>query len=917
MTKRTQSKKYIYAFGGGKAEGNESMKNLLGGKGANLAEMAGHPKLKLPVPPGFTITTEVCNYFSKHNLHYPVGFAGQLTLAIKKLEQLSDKKFADFSHPLLLSIRSGARRSMPGMMETILNVGLNDDIVKGMIEQSGDMHFAYEAYRRLIIMYADVVLEKAAGIDTLLNGYGKGVRKFLEDKMERYREKHGYRDHHHYTLREHKELIKLLKIIIHKTLGQKFPDDPWQQLWGGIQAVFASWNGKRAVEYRKIEHIPDEWGTAVNVQVMVYGNMGEDSCTGVGFTRNPATGENKFYGEYLVNAQGEDVVAGIRTPAPVNKFSANAQSKDLITLDKKMPKLYRQLNKYQQQLERHYKDMQDIEFTIEKGVLYMLQCRTGKRNGEAAVRMAVDMFKEKMIDAKTAVMRVSPEQITSMLLPMLNPAGERAAQIIAKGLPAGPGGASGRIAFTSSDAVQQVAAGGQVVLVREETSPEDVQGMHAANAILTTKGGMTSHAALVARGWGKCCIVGCGDITINSKEKQIITQDGLTLKEGDYISLNGTKGIVYAGALPLMQKAIEKNKSFSTFMKMVTSFAGIEVRANAETKEDAIKALSFGAKGIGLFRTEHIFYGKGSEAPLLAMQKMICSRTPVERQKALNELFPFMKKDMRQILEIMQGYPVTIRLLDPPLHEFLPHDEGKINLLSEQTGLPADVIQQQIQLLRETNPMLGHRGVRLAISYPEITRMQAKAIFEATAELIVKKKNILPEIMIPVTIDQHELDHQKKIILDVYQEVCKQYRLSKIPFHFGTMIETPRAALLANQLAPHTDFFSFGTNDLTQMMMGFSRDDIGSFLPGYIKENIIPSDPFAHIDEPGVGQLIKIAVDKGKKANRKLEIGVCGEHAGDPESIHFFAGSGIDYLSCSPYRVPVALLAAAQEGIKY
>jgi len=574
--------------------------------------------------------------------------------------------------------------------------------------------------------------------------------------------------------------------------------------------------------------------------------------------------------------------------------------------------LYKELDGYQRRLEKHYRDMQDIEFTIERGTLYMLQCRTGKRNGQAAIRMAMDMYREKLIDAKTALMRVSAEQLQSVLLPSLTPAGERAAKVIARGLPAGPGGASGRLVFTSSDAVQQVAAGGKVVLVREETSPEDVQGMHVASAILTTKGGMTSHAALVARGWGKCCIVGCADITINLKEKKMITRDGLVLKEGDFISLNGTKGIVYAGTLPLSQSGFEKNKYFHAFMELTNRFAKLNVRANAETKEDAQRALAFGAKGIGLFRTEHIFYGKGSEAPLLAMQKMILSPTPTEREKALNELFPFMKKDIRQILEIMEGYPVTIRLLDPPLHEFLPHEEDKIKILAEKSGIPIQVIQQQIQSLRETNPMLGHRGVRLAISYPEITMMQVKAIFEACAELIKNKKKILPEIMVPVTIDSHELQHQKKIIMEIHQQVCKQHKLKTIPFLFGTMIETPRAALLANELAIQSDFFSFGTNDLTQMTFAFSRDDIGSFLPEYIRQNMLPADPFAHIDTKGVGQLIESAVTKGKKVNRKLEIGVCGEHAGDPESIRFFTRSGVDYLSCSPFRVPVARLVAAQ-----
>ena len=915
MAKRIHSKKYIYAFGDGKADGNESMKNLLGGKGANLAEMAGHPKLKLPVPPGFTITTDVCNYFSLHKQHYPVGFTGQLTMAIKKLEQLTGKKYADFSHPLLLSIRSGARRSMPGMMETILNVGLNDDIVNGLMETTGDMHFAYEAYRRLIVMYADVVLEKAAGIDSLLNGYGKGVRKFLEDKLEQYREKLGYQDHRHYTLREHKELIKLFKNIIHKTLGQEFPDDPWQQLWGGIEAVFASWNGKRAVEYRRIENIPHEWGTAVNVQVMVYGNRGEDSCTGVAFTRNPATGDNQFYGEYLINAQGEDVVAGIRTPSPINRFSANAQSKNLVTLQKKMPALYKELNKYQQQLEKHYKDMQDIEFTIEQGVLYMLQCRTGKRTGQAAVQMAMDMYREKLIDAKTAVMRVSPDQIVSMLLPMLDPAGERASLVIAKGLPAGPGGASGRIVFTSSDAVQQVAAGAQVILVREETSPEDVQGMHLASAILTSKGGMTSHAALVARGWGKCCIVGCADIHINLKEKTLTTKEGKVFKAGDWLSLNGTKGLVYAGQLKTSFKSIEKNDSFNAFMKLTDRFSPIDVRANAETKKDAIQALRFGAKGIGLFRTEHIFFDAASEKPLLAMQQLICSNNQSERQRALNMLFPYFKKDIRQIFEIMEGYPVTIRLLDPPLHEFLPKDEEKIALLAKSAALSVSDIHHRIRSLHETNPMLGHRGVRLGITFPEITIMQLRAIFEAAAEMIRQQKKVYPEIMIPVTVTHQELEHQKKMVVDIHKEVCEKFKLKKIPFHYGTMIETPRAALCADQLASVSDFFSFGTNDLTQMTLGMSRDDIGSFLPAYLAQKICLTDPFAHIDQEGVGRLISMAVEKGSKRNARLELGVCGEHAGDPQSIDFFIRCGIDYMSCSPFRVPVARLSAAQSAM--
>ncbi|WP_281350695.1 pyruvate, phosphate dikinase [Phnomibacter ginsenosidimutans] len=835
--------KYVYSFGGGKADGNESMKNLLGGKGANLAEMAGHPKLKLPVPPGFTLTTEVCTYYYANKRTYPKVLDAQVKEALAKMEKITGKKFGDVKNPLLVSVRSGARKSMPGMMETVLNVGLNEKTIEGLIAQSGDARFAYDAYRRLIMMYADVVMEKAAGIEPK----GKGIRKQLDEKLEAIKHKQGYTSDTDLTVDELKVLVADYKKTVKKVLGVEFPDDPMKQLWGGMGAVFASWNGKRAIEYRRIEKIPDEWGTAVNVQAMVFGNLGNDSCTGVAFSRNPGSGENKFYGEYLVNAQGEDVVAGIRTPAPLNAYSKNAQSEHFDTLEKLMPVQYKELDAIQQRLEKHYKDMQDIEFTIEKGKLYMLQCRVGKRNGVAAVRMATEMYKSKMIDAKTAIMRVAPNQLVELLLPMLDPKEELLKPVIAKGLPAGPGGAKGRVVFTSEDAVAWAAKGEKVILVREETSPEDVDGMHKAQAILTTKGGMTSHAALVARGWGKCCIVGCGDIEIHSDSKVFKAKNGEVIKEGDWISLNGTKGVVYEGSMPLVDIDIEKNQSYKDLMKLVDQVKQIGVRANAETPEDANVAFKFGAEGIGLFRTEHMFYGEGSEEPLFQLRKMIVSKTEKERRAALNDLFKYVKKDVKNTLNVMKGHPVTIRLLDPPLHEFVPHDKEKLTHLSKELGISMSVLKRRVLALHENNPMLGHRGVRLGISYPEITEMQIRAIFEATAELTKQGKKALPEIMIPVTCSVNELIHQRKIVDQVYKEVCEKTGLKKIPFLFGTMIEIPRAALKAAQMAEAADFFSFGTNDLTQMSFGFSRDDIGGFLPNYLDQKILLDDPFQTI----------------------------------------------------------------------
>lgn len=909
----SKAKKYVYSFGGGKADGNESMKNLLGGKGANLAEMAGHPSLRLPVPPGFTITTEVCTYYYKKGRSYPKELKAQVDAALIKIEKLMGKSFGSSENPLLVSVRSGARRSMPGMMETVLNVGLTEKTIAGFVALTGNERFVYDAYRRLIMMYSDVVMEKAAGIEP--KG-GKGIRKVLDEKLEKVKHSKGYKSDTDLTASDLKALVADFKKTVKDVLGKPFPDDAQEQLWGGVGAVFSSWNGKRAIEYRRIERIPDEWGTAVTVQSMVFGNMGDDCATGVAFSRNPGNGENRFYGEYLVNAQGEDVVAGIRTPSPINDYSKNDHSRNLPTLKEIMPKLYKELDGMRLRLEKHYHDMQDIEFTIEKGKLFMLQCRVGKRNGVSAVRMAMDMYKEKLIDLKTAVMRVAPNQLVELLLPMIDPKAELATTPIAKGLPAGPGGAVGRAVFTSKDAVEWAARGEKVILVREETSPEDVDGMHKAQAILTSKGGMTSHAALVARGWGKCCIVGCSDMEIGDDEKSLTTRKGATIKEGEWICLNGTKGLVYQGKLPLVDINLEENKSYTELMKLVDKVRVLNVRTNADTPKDAAQALKFGAEGIGLFRTEHMFYGEGSDKPLFLLRKMIMSKTVAERRKALNELFEFVKNDMKATIEAMKGYPVTIRLLDPPLHEFVPHSEDKLRALAGELGVDMGELHKRAESLSENNPMLGHRGVRLGVTYPEITEMQVRAILEAAAEITKAGGKAKPEIMVPVTCAKTELDHQKIIVDKVYQEVLAKFGLKKIDFMYGTMIEIPRAALQAGEMAKTAEFFSFGTNDLTQMGFGFSRDDIGSFLPDYINSKILPADPFQTIDQDGIGELIKIGIDRGRSVRKDLKVGICGEHGGDPDSVKFCHRVRMNYVSCSPFRVPIARLAAAQAAVE-
>jgi pyruvate,orthophosphate dikinase len=900
------SKKYVFTFGGGKAEGNAKMKNELGGKGANLAEMC---LLGLPVPAGFTISTECCTDYFRQGSKFPASLAAEVAAALKLTEATMGLKFGDPQNPLLVSCRSGARKSMPGMMETVLNVGLCSATIPGLIRKTGNSRFVWDAYRRLIMMYSDVVMEKAEGIEP---ADGKGIRKQLDEMLDEYKHRKGCKSDTDLSSDDLELLAAEFKRRVKKVLGKDFPDDPMQQLWGGVGAVFKSWNGKRAISYRRIEGIPDEWGTAVTVQSMVFGNMGNTSATGVAFTRNPATGENKFYGEWLVNAQGEDVVAGIRTPNPLNNDTKNEQNQHLPSLQEAMAPTYKQLVDIRNRLEKHYRDMQDIEFTIQEGKLYMLQCRNGKRTGTAALNMAMDMLEEKLIDEKTAVMRVEPKQLDELLHPVVSPDAEAATKALCRGLPAGPGGACGQIVFTAHEAVKWTKAGKTVILVREETNPEDVEGMRAAVGILTARGGMTSHAALVARGWGKCCIVGAGAMHVNAAKKELKV-DGKAFQEGATFTLNGTKGAVYAEALPLTDAT--ENPRFQGFMQLVDKFRTLGVRANADTAEDARVARAFGAEGIGLFRTEHMFYGKGSEEPLFLLRKMILSKTPAERETVLKKLFRFVKSDIKATLAAMDGLPVTVRLLDPPLHEFVPQSAAKQKELAVSLGVSPREVKQRGEALHESNPMMGHRGVRLGITYPEITEMQIRAIFEAAAELIKSGKKCYPEIMIPVTCDVNELTHQKAMCKRLYEEVLLRKNMDEIPHLFGTMIEIPRAALLSDRMAKEAQFFSFGTNDLSQMTFGFSRDDIGAFLGDYLEKKVLPADPFQTIDQEGVGQLIRLSVERGRATRKDLKVGICGEQGGDPESVKFCYKVGLNYVSCSPYRVPIARLAAAQAAI--
>ena len=892
---------YVYFFGDSKADGTAAMKELLGGKGANLAEMTN---LGIPVPPGFTITTEVCTHYYANEHNYPSELQSQVEEAISKTEDTMGRKFGDPTNPLLMSVRSGARISMPGMMETVLNVGLTSKTIPGLIEKSGSPKFVYDAYRRLITMYADVVMEKAAGLEPK---DGISIRERLEELIDERKQEKGVHQDTDLDGDDWKELSDSFKTTVKDVLGSEFPDDPHTQLWGGISAVFKSWNGKRAISYRRIEGIPEEWGTAVNVQTMVFGNMGNNCATGVGFTRNPATGDNHFFGEWLSDAQGEDVVAGIRTPNPINKWGRTEQNKDLPTLEEEMSVIYDELDVIRINLEKHYADMQDIEFTIENDRLWMLQTRVGKRNGLAAVNMATDMLAEGLIKKETALNRVKPSQLDELLHPMVDPKAEENATKLAEGLPAGPGGATGQIVFTADDAEAWAKDGKKVILVRNETSPEDVHGMHAAEAILTAKGGMTSHAALVARGWGKCCVVGCGALNIDSRGKKM-SVDGHTLNEGDVITLNGTKGFVYKGDLPVVQTDPTENESFRSLMGIADDIRQLIIRTNADSPDDAAQARDFGAEGIGLCRTEHMFF---DPERILAMRELIIAEDKETRRGAIMKLLPFQRQDFYGILKAMHDFPVTIRLLDPPLHEFVTLAEEQVKELAAELGTDEEKLKIRIAALHELNPMLGHRGCRLGIAYPEITEMQARAIFEATAQLTKEGINVLPEVMIPLVGTQAEYDHQEAIVRRIADEVKKETNID-YPYLVGTMIEIPRACLTADEIARKAEFFSLGTNDLTQTTFGFSRDDIGGFLPTYLEEGILPEDPFQSLDQSGVGQLVEMAVEKGRSENRELKIGICGEHGGDPASIHFCYRTGLDYVSCSPFRVPIARLAAAQ-----
>ena len=888
------SKKYVYSFGAGKADGKADMKLLLGGKGANLAEMSN---LGIPVPAGFTISTEICTEYYANKGKYNEEVKKQVNAGVESIEKTMGAKFGDPKNPLLVSVRSGAPASMPGMMDTVLNLGLNDNTVQGIIGQSGNKRFGWDSYRRFVQMYGDVVMG--------MKPESKEEEDPFEVIIDALKEKRSVKLDTELSADDLKELVGQFKAEIKRRTGSEFPTDPWEQLWGAISAVFGSWNNQRALTYRKLNNIPPNWGTAVNVQAMVFGNMGDDCATGVAFTRDPATGERIFYGEYLVNAQGEDVVAGIRTPQPVNESTRSESSQK--TLESVMPAAYKDLENIYKKLENHYKDMQDIEFTIQNGRLWMLQTRNGKRTAAAAVRIAVEMVKEGLINKETAVMRVEPEQLDQLLHPTFDPKAKT--KVITTGLPASPGAATGRIVFHADDAEEWAAKGEAVILVRIETSPEDIGGMNVAKGILTARGGMTSHAAVVARGMGKCCVAGCGAISINYKSKTM-TVGSNAYKEGDWISLDGSKGQVIEGKVATITPELSGN--FGTLMGWADEFRKLKVRTNADTPHDSTVARNFGAEGIGLCRTEHMFF-EGDR--IIAVREMILSDDEAGRRKALEKLLPYQRDDFYGILKAMHDLPVTIRTLDPPLHEFLPHEEENQKEMADQMGISVEAVKAKVDALHEFNPMLGHRGCRLGISYPEITEMQARAIIEAACQLKKEGVNVLPEIMIPLIGTKAELSNQKKVVVDTATKVQEEMGV-KIEYMVGTMIEIPRAALTADEVAEEAQFFSFGTNDLTQMAFGYSRDDAGKFLKEYDEKGILPDDPFQTLDQTGVGQLIEIAVKKGRSTKPDLKIGICGEHGGDPRSVGFCHRVGMNYVSCSPYRVPIARLAAAQEAIR-
>ncbi|NDW17459.1 pyruvate, phosphate dikinase [Dysgonomonas sp. 216] len=909
-----KERKHVYFFGGKITEGNATMKELLGGKGANLAEMS---LLEIPVPPGFTITTEVCNDFYKQGKENTIKLLEkEVKEAIEKTENIvGDSKFGDNTNPLLVSVRSGARASMPGMMDTILNLGMNEDTVKAIINRSGNARLAWDSYRRFIQMYGDVVMG--------LNPIEKDDEDIFEEIIGQLKEEKGIKMDSEFTTDDLKELTVRFKKTIKDKTGQDFPSDPWTQLWNAIMAVFESWMNDRAIFYRKLNNIPEEWGTAVNVQAMVFGNMNDNSGSGVAFTRDSATGENVFNGEYLINAQGEDVVAGIRTPQQITKkgsqdwaalqgISEEDRKTNGPSLEELMPEVFRQLNAFQKKLELHYKDMQDLEFTIQDGKLWLLQTRNGKRTGTAAVKIAVDMLKEGLITEKEAMLRVEPQRIDELLHPVFNPQALKKAKVIAKGLPASPGASSGQIIFFADDAEHIVKehAGRKLILVRIETSAEDLKGMAVAEGILTARGGMTSHAAVVARGMGKCCVSGVADLRINYKMRTV-TANGKTYREGDWISLNGSTGEVYEGQVET--KPAEMSKDFASLMELTNKYARLDVRANADTPHDAKVARDFGAVGIGLCRTEHMFF-EGDK--IIAMREMILAENTEERKKALAKLLPLQQKDFEGIFTVMNGLPVTIRLLDPPLHEFLPRDIKGIEEMVEAMHISESRIKQKINALHEMNPMLGHRGCRLANTYPEIAEMQTRAILQAAIKLKKEGIDTHPEIMVPLTSSIMEMKYQENVIRSTAQKVFTEMG-DTIKYEIGSMIEVPRAAITADKIAESAEFFSVGTNDLTQMTYGFSRDDIGKFLPIYLDSGILGVDPFQVIDREGVGELIKMAVSKGRLTRPSLSVGICGEHGGEPSSIEFCHIIGLNYVSCSPYRVPIARLAAAQAAIRF